>query len=226
MLGLDYLYADEDIAVIDKKEGMLSVPGRGEEKKDSAAYRFHTLFPRSPAECTCHRLDMDTSGLLVLAFTKEAKRTLSMAFENREVKKEYEALLEGVITEDEGIIDIPIRLDIENRPYQIRDDERGKKAVTLWKRLGVEVIDGRKYTRVRFYPQTGRTHQLRVHSSLFHTEHSNVRISCANDAQNGIPRFVRKKSRVHFSCTILNDSGYTEEGSRSLTPVSSANDFR
>ncbi len=166
MLGLDYLYADEDIAVIDKKEGMLSVPGRGEEKKDSAAYRFHTLFPRSPAECTCHRLDMDTSGLLVLAFTKEAKRTLSMAFENREVKKEYEALLEGVITEDEGIIDIPIRLDIENRPYQIRDDERGKKAVTLWKRLGVEVIDGRKYTRVRFYPQTGRTHQLRVHSSL------------------------------------------------------------
>lgn len=166
MLGLDYLYADEDIAVINKKEGMLSVPGRGDDKKDSAAYRFHALFPRTPVECTCHRLDMDTSGLLVLAFTKEAKRRLSMAFENREVKKEYEALLEGLLMEEEGTIDIPIRLDVDNRPYQIKDLEHGKKAVTYWKRLGVEIIDGNKYTRVRFFPHTGRTHQLRVHSAL------------------------------------------------------------
>ncbi len=166
MLGLDYLYADSSIAVIEKEAGLLSVPGRGDDKKDSAAYRFHSLFPRSPVECTCHRLDMDTSGLLVLAFTRDAKRKLSMAFENHEVKKEYEALLEGVLTEDEGMIDIPIRLDVDNRPYQIADYQNGKKAVTLWKRLGVEVIDGKKYTRVRFFPKTGRTHQLRVHSSL------------------------------------------------------------
>ena len=166
MLGLNYLYADSSIAVIDKEAGLLSVPGRGDDKKDSAAYRFHKLFPRSPVECTCHRLDMDTSGLLILAFTKEAKRRLSMAFENHEVRKEYEALLEGVITEESGRIEIPIRLDVDNRPYQIADYENGKKAVTEWKRLGVEVIDGRKYTRVRFFPKTGRTHQLRVHSSL------------------------------------------------------------
>ncbi len=166
MLGLDYLYADSSIAVVDKPSGLLSVPGRGEDKIDSATYRFHMLFPSSPPECNCHRLDMDTSGLLVLAFTREAKRTLSIAFENHEVRKEYEALLEGVITEENGIIDIPIRLDTDNRPYQIADYEKGKKAVTVWKRLGVEVIDGRKYTRVRFYPETGRTHQLRVHSAL------------------------------------------------------------
>ena len=166
MLGLDYIYADEDIAVINKTEGLLSVPGRGEDKKDSASFRFHTLFPSSPAECNCHRLDMDTSGLLVLAFTRDAKRTLSMAFENHEVRKEYEALLEGVIKEERGIIDIPIRLDVDNRPYQIADYEQGKKAITEWKRLGVEIIDGKKYTRVRFFPKTGRTHQLRVHSSL------------------------------------------------------------
>ena len=166
MLGLDYIYADEDIAVINKEAGMLSVPGRGEEKKDSASYRFHSLFPHSPVECNGHRLDMDTSGLLALAFSRESKRALSMAFENHMVRKEYEALLTGVLKEEEGIIDIPIRLDVENRPYQIADPEQGKKAVTRWKRLSVEVMDGEKYTRVRFFPETGRTHQLRVHSAL------------------------------------------------------------
>lgn len=166
MLGLDFIYADSSIAIISKEAGMLSVPGKGEDKLDSAAYRFHKLFPRSPVECTCHRLDMDTSGLLVLAFTKEAKRTLSMAFENRDVKKEYEALLEGVIKEERGTIDIPIRLDTDNRPYQIADYVNGKNALTEWKRLGIEVIDGKKYTRIRFFPKTGRTHQLRVHSAL------------------------------------------------------------
>ena len=166
MLGLRYIYADSSIAVIDKEAGMLSVPGRGDGKLDSAAYRFHALFPSSPEQCTCHRLDMDTSGLLVLAFTPEAKRTMSMAFEARNVNKEYEAVLEGVLTEDEGLIDIPIRLDTDNRPYQIEDRISGKEAVTRWKRLGVEVIGGEKCTRVRFYPETGRTHQLRVHSAL------------------------------------------------------------
>ena len=75
-------------------------------------------------------------------------------------------LLPGVIKEERGIIDIPIRLDVDNRPYQIADYEHGKKAITEWKRLGIEVIDGKKYTRVRFFPHTGRTHQLRVHSAL------------------------------------------------------------
>ncbi len=164
MFGLDIIYADESFAVIDKEAGMLSVPGRGEDKLDSASYRFHTLFPSSPKECFVHRLDMDTSGLLVMAFTKDAHRKLSMSFENREVRKEYEALLEGVITKEEGIIDLPMRLDTENRPYQIIDHENGKRAVTRWKRLGIIVRDGRKLTRVRFYPETGRTHQLRVHS--------------------------------------------------------------
>ena len=166
MLGLDIIYADSSIAVIDKKEGMLSVPGRGEDKLDSASYRFHRLFPSSPEVCHTHRLDMDTSGLLIMAFTKKAHRTVSMEFESGTVKKEYEAVLEGVIKEDEGIIDAPIRLDVDNRPYQIVDYERGKRAITRWKRIKVEVIDGEKCTRVRFFPETGRTHQLRVHSAF------------------------------------------------------------
>ncbi len=165
MLGLDFIYADSSIAVIDKEAGLLSVPGRGAGKLDSAAYRFHRLFPSSPVECYTHRLDMDTSGLLVMAFTKEAHRAMCMAFEAHEVRKEYEALLCGVLKEDDGVVDLPIRLDPDNRPYQIVDMERGKRAITHWKRIRVEIIDGEAYTRVRFQPQTGRTHQLRVHSA-------------------------------------------------------------
>ena len=160
MLGLDILYADESIAVINKEAGMLSVPGRGEDKLDSASYRFHRLFPSSPECCFTHRLDMDTSGLLVLALTKEAHRNVSMQFEARTIKKEYEAILTGMLEEDEGTIIASMRLDTDHRPLQIIDEIYGKKAITRWKKLGTE--NGN--TRVRFFPETGRTHQLRVHS--------------------------------------------------------------
>ena len=160
MLGLRFIYADESIAVIDKDAGLLSAPGKGDEKLDSASYRFHRLFPSSPECCFTHRLDMDTSGLLVLAFTKEAHRNVSMQFEARTIKKEYEAILTGVLEEDEGTIIASMRLDTDHRPLQIIDEIYGKKAITRWKKLGTE--NGN--TRVRFFPETGRTHQLRVHS--------------------------------------------------------------
>lgn len=165
MLGLEYIYLDEDIAVVNKESGFLSVPGRGEEKLDSVAYRFHTLFPSSPNVPHVHRLDMDTSGLMVLAFNKEAHKKLSMEFENREVEKTYTALLEGIIKEDEGDITLPIRLDVSNRPRQIVDYEYGKVAFTHFKRLSVERRNGKLCTRVLFFPHTGRTHQLRVHAA-------------------------------------------------------------
>ncbi len=165
MLGLEYIYLDSDIAIVNKRAGELSVPGRGEEKRDSVSYRFHTLFPSSPETPHVHRLDMDTSGLMVLAFTPEAKKDLSLQFEKREVRKTYIALLEGVIKEEEGDIELPMRLDVEHRPVQIVDFENGKSAFTHWERLSVERHDGKLCTRVRFFPRTGRTHQLRVHAS-------------------------------------------------------------
>ncbi len=165
MLGLEYIYLDETIAVVNKRPDFLSVPGRGEEKRDSVSYRFHELFPSSPEIAHVHRLDMDTSGILVLAFTPQAKKNLSLQFENREVEKTYIALLEGVIKEREGDISLPLRLDVDHRPMQIVDFELGKSALTHWERLSVERHEGKLCTRVRFFPHTGRTHQLRVHAA-------------------------------------------------------------
>lgn len=165
IFSLDLLYSDHSIALINKEEGMLSVPGRGEDKEDSVASRFRKIFPSCPQNPSVHRLDMDTSGILVLAKTREAHRKLSMQFEARETEKSYVALVEGLVRDDCGMIDLPIRLDVDRRPYQIVDHENGKKAVTRWQRIRVEILDGRQVTRIRFTPLTGRTHQIRVHAA-------------------------------------------------------------
>ena len=100
---------------------------------------------------------------MVLGLTKEAHDRLSRDFENRNVHKEYEALVDGLILEQSGTIELPIRLDVDNRPHQIVDFENGKPAITDWVRLSIENISGSKVTRLRLIPRTGRTHQLRVH---------------------------------------------------------------
>lgn len=177
ILGLEILYQDSSIIVVNKQSGLLSVPGRGEEKLDSVETRLRRLFPGCIKQPAVHRLDMETSGIMVLALTKEAHRKMNMAFEAREVKKEYTALLDGVLAKKgiapEGEMELYFRLDVENRPRQIWDRENGKRAVTRWKILNVErytAPDGsaRNATRVLFTPLTGRTHQLRLASADSH----------------------------------------------------------
>ena len=163
ILGLDIVYQDDFIVVVDKPSGMLSIEGKGEDKKDCIASRVRRLYPGCIAQPCVHRLDQATSGLMVLALTQDAHDRLSSDFENRKVHKEYEALVDGMILDEHGTIELPIRLDVDNRPHQIVDMENGKAATTEWTRLSIENRYGRKVTRLNLVPKTGRTHQLRVH---------------------------------------------------------------
>lgn len=171
ILGLEIIYRDSDIIVVNKPSGLLSVPGRGEDKQDCVVRRVKRLFPSCIEQPSVHRLDMETSGLMVLAFTKEAHRELNRQFENREVDKKYTALLDGVLAKkgiaQRGTMELYFRVDIENRPHQIWDSLHGKKAVTEWNIENVEYYTApntsrRPVTRVCFVPHTGRTHQLRL----------------------------------------------------------------
>ncbi|MBV0932192.1 RluA family pseudouridine synthase [Marinobacterium weihaiense] len=152
----DYIHSDEHIVVVSKPAGLLSVPGRGEDKQDCLWRRVQQRFPTARI---VHRLDQATSGLLILALSAETHRQLSMQFERRTPVKRYQAIVAGVPDATEGRVELPLRCDWDNRPRQMVDPVAGKAACTEWKQL--EVLQDR--TRLALYPITGRSHQLRVH---------------------------------------------------------------
>jgi len=154
---LTILYQDQDILVLDKPSGLLSVPGRNPQHHDSLALRVQRALPSATV---VHRLDMATSGLMLMALNKAAHRAISRQFEQRQTQKRYQALLLGELQQDEGLIDQPLRCDWPNRPRQMIDHQQGKPAQTRWQ------VKQRHagYTRVSLYPITGRSHQLRVHA--------------------------------------------------------------
>ncbi len=159
---LEIVFEDEWLLVINKPAGMLSVPGKTEDM-DSVYHRLKKKYPDATGPMIVHRLDMATSGLLLVAKTKEAHRHLQAQFENRSIKKRYIALLDGGIAEAEktGIISLPLCLNPLDRPRQIVSEEYGKEAVTEYQ----IIAKSKQYTRIAFYPLTGRTHQLRVHAA-------------------------------------------------------------
>ncbi|MDA9369325.1 RluA family pseudouridine synthase [Amylibacter sp.] len=160
---LDILYIDEDVLVVNKPSGLLTVPGKELKHHDSLELRVKSEYPNS---FLVHRLDMDTSGVIIFALSKSTQRSLNLQFEKRIVKKLYEARVFGNIKEDNGFIDLPLIVDWPNRPLQKIDARAGKSALTHWQVLDREG----DVTRVTLMPETGRTHQLRVHMmSLGHT---------------------------------------------------------
>ena len=161
MTDLTIVYHDDQLVVITKPGGLLSVPGRGPDKQDCVASRLRGDFPAMIDQPAVHRLDMFTSGLMVFAITATTHRAPSRQFAARTVEKEYLALLDGEVTKDKGEIHLPFRVDLDNRPYQIHDPVHGKMGSTLWQRLALE----NGHSRIRFVPLTGRTHQLRVHAA-------------------------------------------------------------
>lgn len=154
---LRVIHADHAILVVDKPAGLLTVPGKGEDLADCLIARVQKVFPEA---LLVHRLDRDTSGVIVFALTRHAQRMLSAGFEARKTKKAYRARLWGHLEPKEGRVDLPLIVDWPNRPRQHVNHETGKPAQTDWKVLSHDP-DGT--TRVRLVPITGRSHQLRVH---------------------------------------------------------------
>ncbi len=165
MSGSDYtppqdplviLHDDHEIVVVNKPAGLLSVPGKGEHLSDCLIARVQAVFPTA---LLVHRLDRDTSGVMVFALTPHAQRHLGLQFEKRYTKKTYVARVWGRVEGDRGTIDLPLCVDWPNRPLQHVDWENGKPAVTDWRVMRRSETE----TRMRLNPQTGRSHQLRVH---------------------------------------------------------------
>ena len=153
---LDILHQDSALLIVNKPAGLLSVPGKDPGKEDCLIERLRRVFPEV---LLVHRLDCDTSGVMVFALTKAAQGHLGQQFEKRQTKKVYLARLWGLLEPKEGTVDLPLCVDWPNRPRQHVNHEQGKPAVTDWR---VQRHDG-KTTRVRLMPLTGRSHQLRVH---------------------------------------------------------------
>lgn len=153
---VSYIYCDDHLILIDKPSGLLSVPGRGEEKSDCAIARVQATYPDA---LTVHRLDMATSGLLLMARGKDMQRALSGLFERGEVEKAYLADVWGAPSPTRGEIDLPLITDWPNRPLQKVDHDIGKPSRTLYETLSVQ----NGHARLKLTPLTGRSHQLRVH---------------------------------------------------------------
>jgi len=165
---IQIIYEDEHIAVINKPPELLSVPGK--IITDSVWSRMRHRYPQATGPLIVHRLDMSTSGIMIVALNKEAHKYLQHQFIKRTAEKRYVAILDGVISEQSGYISLPLRVDLDNRPQQLVCYEHGKNATTYWE---LRKIDG-KQSWVDFYPKTGRTHQLRVHAA--HSDGLNAHI--------------------------------------------------
>ncbi len=185
---LKIIYEDDVLIVVNKPAEFLSVPGK--EITDSVYSRIKEKYPTATGPLIVHRLDMSTSGILLLTKTKEANKVLQSQFINRTVKKRYVALLDGNLSENSGTIKLPLRVDLDDRPKQLVDFVHGKNAETDWEIIRRE--HGK--TRVYFYPITGRTHQLRVHAA-----HKNG----LNTPIFGDDLYGKKTNRLHLHAEFI-----------------------
>ncbi len=185
---IDVIYEDETICLINKPNEFLSVPGKS--NIDSVYTRVSTKYPKATGPLLVHRLDMSTSGIMLIAKTKEAHKYLQRQFIKREVNKRYVALLNGIVEGNEGCISLPLRVDLNDRPRQVVCDEHGKNAITQWK----VVTRQNGKTRILLYPKTGRTHQLRVHMA----HHWGLDASIIGDDLYG-----QKLDRLHLHAEYL-----------------------
>lgn len=185
---LEIIYEDEVLLVINKPAEFLSVPGK--DITDSVYTRIKKKYPNATGPLIVHRLDMSTSGILLVTKSKKANKNLQNQFIKRTIKKRYVAVLDGSLSENKGKIELPLRVDLEDRPRQLVDFEHGKSTETNWEVVKKE--NGK--TRVYFYPVTGRTHQLRVHAA--HKDGLNTPIF-------GDDLYGKKENRLHLHAEYI-----------------------
>jgi tRNA pseudouridine32 synthase/23S rRNA pseudouridine746 synthase len=197
------IYLDEDLLVLDKPAGLLSVPGRGPDKQDCLSARVQA---RWPGALTVHRLDMATSGLLLMARNPHSQRQLSLAFETRQIHKHYVAVVHGQLQGGtQGLIDLPLAVDWPNRPLQKVDSLRGKPSQTRWQILE----QAQDKTRLLLQPLSGRTHQLRVHlQAIGHPIVGDALYGA--DAGPQAPRLLLHASALMFSHPLSGQSLHIE----------------
>lgn len=206
---VEVLYDDDAVAVINKPAGLLSVPGRGdggtESNRRSVLHLMRDRYPEATGPMIVHRLDMDTSGVMIIAKDEQTYASLQKMFAGHKVKKRYVALLEKQLPPAEGTISLPLRPDPLNRPMQMADTENGKEAVTDYKITAA----GNGRSRVTLYPRTGRTHQLRVHCA--HADGLNAPI--AGDNLYGHPgtRLFLHAEAVEFTHPVTGKTIYIEK---------------
>ena len=198
-LNLRCLHADDALLVLVKPAGLLSVPGRGADKQDCASARAQQQWPGA---LVVHRLDMATSGLLLMARTPDVQRALSHAFAQREVEKHYQAIVQGCMSAPEsqggwGDIELPIAADWERRPLRVIDHERGKASHTRWRVLAMD--EAAQTTRLELSPITGRTHQLRLHLAAIGHAILGDALYADTTTQARAPRLLLHATRLAFT---------------------------
>lgn len=196
---LHCLHADDALLVLAKPAGLLSVPGRGADKQDCASARAQQQWPGA---LVVHRLDMATSGLLLMARTPQVQRALSHAFAQREVEKRYQAIVQGCMSAPEsqggwGDIELPIAADWERRPLRVIDHERGKPSHTRWRVLAMD--EAAQTTRLELSPITGRTHQLRLHLAAIGHAILGDALYADTTTQARAPRLLLHATRLAFT---------------------------
>ena len=199
---LKIIFEDDDLVIVNKPAEFLSVPGK--EITDSEYTRIKQKYPEATGPLIVHRLDMSTSGIIILTKTKEANKIVQNQFIKRTIKKRYVALLSGKLSKKQGVIKLPLRLDLDDRPRQLVDFKNGKKAETNWH----VISQNDTHTRVHFYPITGRTHQLRVHAA--HKEGLNTPIK-------GDDLYGKKQDRLYLHAEFIEFTHPTSRNKISFT---------
>ncbi|PWQ92992.1 RluA family pseudouridine synthase [Leucothrix arctica] len=199
--GLNILQMDDDLILIDKPSGLLSVPGRGEDKQDCLISRVQQEYPEA---LIVHRLDMDTSGVMVLARNKSMHRELSLLFQERKTEKHYSAVVEGIVHQTSGRIDLPLLVDWPNRPKQQVNMLMGKPAVTFFNVMSRNTDSDSTLMDLR--PITGRTHQLRVHMEFIGHAILGDDLYAPLESLSRSPRLLLHARQLEFKHPISNQT--------------------